>query len=66
MSRYTIAMIGGIAMTAISGALLIWWLIANTGSGYVGFLWIIGILVGIAVFAGSAVEAIRSPDHQHI
>jgi len=66
MSRYTITMIGGIAMTAISGALLIWWLIANTGSGYVGFLWIIGILVGIAVFAGSAVEAIRSPDHRQI
>ena len=66
MSRYAITMIGGIAMTAISGALLIWWLIANTGSGYVGFLWIIGMLVGIAVFAGSAVEAVRSPDHQQI
>ena len=64
MSRYTITMIGGIAMTAISGALLMWWLIANTGSGYVGFLWIIGILVGIAVFAGSAVEVMRSPDHR--
>jgi hypothetical protein len=57
-------MFGGITMTAISGALLIWWLIANTGSGYVGFLWIIGMLVGIAVFAGSAAEARRSPDHR--
>ena len=64
MSRYTITMNGGLAMTAISGALLIWWLIADTGSGYVGFLWIIGILVGIAVFAGSAVQAMRSPDHR--
>lgn len=59
-------MIGGIAMTATSGVLLIWWLIANTGSGYVGFLWIIGMLVGIAVFAGSAVEAVRSSDHHQI
>jgi len=64
MSRYAMAMIGGIAMTAISGALLIWWLIANTGSGYVGFLWIIGILLGIAVFAGSAVEVVRSPEQR--
>ena len=64
MSRYAMTMIGGIAMTAISGALLIWWLIANTGSGYVGFLWIIGILVGIAVFAGSAVEVVRSPEQR--
>lgn len=63
MSRHAIAMIGGIAMTAISGTLMILWLIANTGSGYVGFLWIIGMLVGMAVFAGSAVEAVRSPDH---
>jgi hypothetical protein len=62
MSRHEITMIGGIAMTAISGALMIWWLVANTGSGYVGFLWIIGILVGIAVFAGSAVEVVRSPE----
>jgi hypothetical protein len=55
-------MVGGIAMTAISGALLIWWLVANTGSGYVGLLWMIGMLVGIAVFAGSALEAVRSPE----
>lgn len=64
MSRYAITMFGGVAMTAISGGLLMWWLIANTGTGYVGFLWIIGILVGIAVFAGSAAEAMRSANHR--
>lgn len=44
--------------------LMLWWLNANTGSDYVGFLWITGMLVGMAVFAGSAVEAVRSPDQQ--
>ena len=64
MSRYTMTMIGGIAMTAISGILMIWWLALNTGSGFVGFLFIMGMLVGLAVFAGSAAEAVRSPDQQ--
>lgn len=64
MSRYAIAMIGGIAMTAISGGLLIGWLALNTGSGFVGLLFILGMFVGMAVFAGGAAEAVRSPDHQ--
>ncbi len=64
MSRYTISMIGGIAMTAISGVLMIWWLALATGSGFVGLLFILGMFVGLAVFAGSAAEAMRSPDQQ--
>jgi hypothetical protein len=55
-------MIGGIAMATIMGALLIWWLAVNEGSGFVGLLFILGTLIGMAVFAGSAVEAFRSPD----
>jgi hypothetical protein len=66
MSRYTITMIGGIAMTAISGGLLIGWLALNIGSGFVGLLFILGMFVGMAVFAGSAAEAVRSPDRQQI
>jgi hypothetical protein len=66
MSRYTITMIGGIAMTAISGGLLIGWLALNIGSGFVGLLFILGMFVGMAVFAGSAAEAMRSPDRQQI
>jgi hypothetical protein len=58
-------MIGGIAMTAISGALMIWWLaLGDVSSGFVGLLFIMGMLVGLAVFAGSAAEAVRSPDRQ--
>lgn len=65
MSRYTTTMICGIAMTAISGVLMIWWLAVAVGSGYVvGLLFIAGILVGMAVFAGSAAEAVRSPEHR--
>ena len=64
MSRYSAAMIGGIAMASIMGALLIWWLAVNEGSGFVGLLFIFGMLIGMAVFAGSAVEALRSPDRR--
>lgn len=66
MSRYTITMIGGIAMTAISGGLLIGWLALNTGSGFVGLLFMLGMFVGMAVFAGSAAEAVRSPDRRQV
>jgi hypothetical protein len=66
MSRYTITMIGGIAMTAISGGLLIGWLDLNTGSGFVGLLFVLGMFVGMAVFAGSAAEAVRSPDRRQV
>ena len=65
MSRYTISMIGGIAMTAISGVLMIWWLaLGDVSSGFVGMLFILGMFVGLAVFAGSAAEVMRSPDQQ--
>lgn len=64
MSRYALTMFGGIAMTAVCGGLLFWWLEADTGAGEVGLLWILGILVGIAVFAGGAVEAMRSEDRR--
>lgn len=64
MSRYTAAMIGGIAMASIMGALLIWWLAVNEGSGFVGLLFVVGMLIGMAVFAGSAVEALRSPERR--
>ena len=66
MSRYTITMIGGIAMTAISGGLLIGWMALNTGSGFVGLLFILGMFVGMAVFAGSAAEAVRSPNRRQV
>ena len=65
MSRYTTTMIGGIAMTALSGVLMIWWLaLGDVSSGFVGLLFILGMFVGLAVFAGSAAEAMRSPDRQ--
>ena len=59
MSKYTTVMLGGIAMTSIMGALMLWWLSLDTGSGFVGLLFIAGMLVGMAVFAGGAAEAIR-------
>jgi hypothetical protein len=61
MSRYVAVMLGGIAMTSIMGALMIWWLTVDEGSGFVGMLYIAGMLVGMAVFAGSAAEAVREP-----
>lgn len=60
MSKYTTVMLGGIAMTSIMGALMLWWLSLNTGSGFVGLLFVAGMLVGMAVFAGGAAEAIRT------
>jgi hypothetical protein len=52
-------------MTAISGILMIWWLtLGDVSSGFVGLLFILGMFVGLAVFAGSATEAMRSPDKQ--
>ena len=73
MSRYTTVMLIGIAMASTMGALMIWWLSLNTGSGFVGLVFITGMLVGTAVFAGAAAEAIRAPNdaarsshpHQH-
>ncbi len=65
MTRYTTTMIGGLAMTALSGGLMIWWLaLADNSSGYIGLLFILGMFVGLAVFAGSAAEAMRSPDRE--
>ncbi len=65
MSQYTIAMLGGLALATISGVLMVWWLsLGNVSSGQVGLLWILGMFVGLAVFAGSAAEAMRSPDRQ--
>jgi hypothetical protein len=49
-----------------SGGLLIGWLDLNTGSGFVGLLFVLGMFVGMAVFAGSAAEAVRSPDRRQI
>jgi len=63
MSRYTTVMLGGIAMTSTTGALMIWWLSLNTGSGFVGLLFIAGMLVGMAVFAVAAAEATRAPNY---
>lgn len=56
MSRNAMAMIGGIAMTAVCGALMLVWLAMNEGSGIVGLMFIIGMLVGIGVFAGGAMS----------
>ena len=62
MSRYTISMLGGLAMTALSGVLMIWWLaLGDVSSGIIGLLFILGMFIGMAVFAGSAAEALRSP-----
>jgi len=57
MRRMASVMAGGIAMASIMGVLLIWWLSLDQGSGFVGFLFTAGMLVGIAVFAGGAAEA---------
>ncbi len=62
MSRYTTTMIGGIAMTALSGGLLL--ALDDNSSEFIGLLFILGMFVGLAVFAGSAAEAMRSPDRQ--
>lgn len=65
MSRYTTTMIGGIAMTAISGVLMVWWLaLGDVSTGFVGLLFILGMFLGMAVFAGSAAEAVRSPERR--
>lgn len=64
MSRYSIAMIAGIAMVGISGGLLLVWLALNTGSGFVGLLFILGMFVGLAVFATSAAESVRQPSQR--
>ncbi len=64
MSRYALTMFGGIAMTAVCGGLLLLWLQADTGAGEVGLLWIFGILVGLAVFAGGAIETMRSENRR--
>ena len=61
MSRYTTVMLGGLAMASMMGVLMIWWLAFNEGSGFVGMLFIVGMLVGIAVFSGGAAEALRAP-----
>ncbi len=53
----------GLAMTALNGLLLLVWLWLDTGSGFVGLLFIFGILVGLAVFAGAAMEENRSRSH---
>ena len=52
-------MVAGVLMTAVNGGLLVLWLWMNTGAGYVGFLFVIGILVGLAVFAGGSMEQAR-------
>jgi hypothetical protein len=67
MRRMALVVAGGIAMASIMGVLLIWWLSLDQGSGFVGFLFIAGMLVGIAVFAGGAAEAaadLRLEDRQ--
>lgn len=63
MPKHTTVMTGGIAMASIMGAMMIWWLALSEGSGFVEFLFIVGMLVGMAVFAGGAAEAIRSAGH---
>jgi len=42
-------MIVGLILALGMGGLLLGWLALNTGSGFVGILWIAGILVGLAV-----------------
>jgi hypothetical protein len=50
----------GLLMTALNGVLLLVWLWLDTGSGFVAVLFILGIFVGLAVFAGAAMEESRS------
>lgn len=64
MSKYTSVMVCGIAMATIMGTLMVLWLALNEGSGFVGLLFIAGMLVGMAVFAGGAAEAVRSTDRR--
>ena len=62
MNRSLIAMAGGIVMTALSGSLLLVWLNMNTGSGFVGLLWIGGVVVGLSAFANGAAALVRGHD----
>jgi len=62
MSRPTTVMVGGIVMTSMMGSLMVGWLALNEGSGFVGLLFISGMLIGMAVFCGGAAEALRTPD----
>ena len=52
-------MVAGVLMTAVNGGLLVVWLWMNTGTGYVGLLFVIGMLVGLAVFASGSMEQAR-------
>ena len=50
----------GLLMTALNGMLLLVWLWLDTGSGFVALLFIFGMLIGFAVFAGAAMEENRT------
>lgn len=52
----------GLLMTALNGVLLLAWLWLDTGTGFLALLFILGMLVGLAVFAGAAIEESRSLD----
>ena len=49
-----------------SGGLSIGWLALNTGSGFAGLLFRLGMFVGTAAFAGSATGAVRSQDRRRV
>ena len=49
-----------------SGGLSIGWLALNTGSGFAGLLFRLGMFAGTAAFAGSATGAVRSPDRRRV
>lgn len=50
----------GLAMTALNGVLLLVSLWLDTGSEIVALLFIFGMLIGFAVFAGAAMEENRT------
>lgn len=49
-----------------SGGLSIGWLALNTGSGFAGLFFRLGMFAGTAAFAGSATGAVRSPDRRRV
>ncbi len=56
-----VAMIVGLILALGMGGLLLGWLALDTGSGFVGLLFIAGIVVGLLVVLIGAVSS-REPD----
>ena len=60
MERSVTTMIVGLILALGMGGLLLGWLALNTGSGFVGLLFILGAFAGIVVVVSAALS--RSDD----